>query len=669
MRIAKLISPISRRSGVRPVGGRTGGRGPRRGRSSGVSLVSDSSKKSNSMSSRSLIQARPEPRHCTASSGRCRSFARRRQGGATVSSAAEPVVSNGLILDRYRPLRPLGGGGSGSAGLVRAERSAEQFALKIIAREGRAAPRAEREAEAATTLRHPHCLRAYGLEADAQHLYIPYEYVPGDTPRQALRTHQLGDEGAGAAAAQVLGVLAHGHGRVIVHRDVKPSNVLLVQEDRVSVRLFDFGLALMADADTLTAVGDVPGTLAYISPERLHGEEAGPAADVWAVGVLLWEALAGHHPFWRTSPLETGEEIKTGAPSIREARPDLPDGLIAAVDAALSVDPERRPAASTLAVDLREAWRERARRRAPVRARARVDRRKLVERVAPAALAAAGVGWIASALPFYPAFWPGLLAAIAAALALVRPRLGLLLALAVPVFPLGNISFGLAVLYAAVAAGWFVVSWGDARWGLLFCAGLVLGPLAFLGIVPLVALETRGFVRRFLQAAAAVLFAGAFAAIRGLPVPFAGESSGSLAVAGSEHPLAVLQAVWEWLLGVPALGLEALILAAAAALIPLAVRGSDLTIAMFAGAVLAATLVAAPTSSALPLVLSGWATYLALTVMSRRRPQESAERHRFRALLSLTRTGFADRLKAVGGQRRPRPKSRPRQRIPAAGAR
>ena len=158
--------------------------------------------------------------------------------------------------------------------------------------------------------------------------------------------------------------LAFAHARGIVHRDVKPSNVLLAEEDRVSVRLFDFGLALMADADTLTAVGDVPGTLAYISPERLHGHEAGPAADVWAVGVLLWEALAGHHPFWRTSPLETGEEIKTGAPSIREARPDLPDGLIAAVDAALSVDPERRPAAAALAIDLREAWQERSRRRA-----------------------------------------------------------------------------------------------------------------------------------------------------------------------------------------------------------------------------------------------------------------------------------------------------------------
>jgi eukaryotic-like serine/threonine-protein kinase len=581
------------------------------------------------------------------------------------SSAVEPVASNGLVLDRYRPLRPLGSGGSGSVWLVRDETSGEQVALKIIAREGRAAPRAEREAEAATTLRHPHCLRAYGLEADAKHLYIAYEYVPGATLRQALRTHQLGDEGAVEAAAQVLEGLAFAHARGIVHRDVKPSNVLLAEEERVSVRLFDFGLALMADADTLTAVGDVPGTLAYISPERLHGQEAGPPADVWAVGVLLWEALCGHHPFWRTSPMETGEEIKTGAPSIRVARPDLPDKLIAAVDAGLSVDPELRPTASALAVDLREAWRERASRRTAERPRARVDRRKLTERVAPAALAALAVGLVASALPFYPAFWPGLLAGVAAALTLVRPRLGLALALAVPVFPLGNISFGLAVLYGVVAAGWFAICWGDARWGLLFCSGVVLGPLGLLGLMPLVALQARGLVRRALHAAAAVLLAGAVAGIRGVAVPFTGEESPPFAIAGSEHPLAVLQAVWAWLLGVPALGLEALILAVAASSLALVVRRSDLTIAMFAGALLSATLLAAPNASAVPLVLSGWAIYLALTVMSRRRPPETAQKRRFGAVLTLTRARFADRLKAAGGPRRPRP----RQPVRAADAR
>src|SRR4029450_4916205 len=365
IRIAKLIRPISRSSGVRPVGGRTGGRGPRRGRSSCVSLVSDSSKKSNSMSfSRSLIlfpcQAsawlgdQPGAASLYRLARSVQEFCTAKPRGATVSSSAvEPVASNGLVLDRYRPLRPPGSGGSGSVWLVRDETSGEQVALKIIAREGRAAPRAEREAEAATTLRHPHCLRAYGLEADAKHLYIPYEYVPGATLRQALRTHQLGDEGAVEAAAQVLEGLAFAHARGIVHRDVKPSNVLPAEEEGGSVRLFDFGLALMADADTLTAVGDVPGTLAYISPERLHGQEAGPPADVWAVGVLLWEALAGHHPFWRTSPRETGEEGKKGAAGVRVARPDLPDKLIAAVDAALSVDPELPPTASARAVDLR----------------------------------------------------------------------------------------------------------------------------------------------------------------------------------------------------------------------------------------------------------------------------------------------------------------------------
>jgi hypothetical protein len=271
------------------------------------------------------------------------------------------------------------------------------------------------------------------------------------------------------------------------------------------------------------------------------------------------------------------------------------------------------------------------------------------------------VGWVASALPFYPAFWPGLLAVLAGALTLFRPRLGLALALAVPVFPLGNISFGLAVLYAAVAVGWFVVNWGDARWGLLFCSGMLLGPLGLLGLVPLVALQARGFVRRALQAGAAVLFAGAVAAIHGVPVPFANEPSQSLAIAGGEHPLAVLQAVWPWLLGLPALGLEALILAAAAALIPLAARGSDLTIAMFAGALLAATLVAAPNVSAFPLVVCGWAIYLALTLESRTRPREATEKRTLGTVLKRTRAGFADRLKAAGGPRWPRHQQRFRE--------
>ena len=132
--------------------------------------------------------------------------------------------------------------------------------------------------------------------------------------------------------------LAHAHANGIVHRDVKPANVLLAEEAALSVRLLDFGLALDAEAETLTAVGDVPGTLAYISPERLPGEEAGPAADVWAVGVLLWEALAGYHPFWpRRARDRRGDQ--DGARRSTACGPDLPNAADRGRRPALAVDP------------------------------------------------------------------------------------------------------------------------------------------------------------------------------------------------------------------------------------------------------------------------------------------------------------------------------------------
>jgi hypothetical protein len=588
------------------------------------------------------------------------------KAGITVASALEPVPSNGLVLGRYRPLRPLGSGGSGSVWLCHDEQARMNVALKIIAREGRAEPRAEREVEAATRLRHPNCLRAYGLEADDRHLYISYEYVPGITLRQALRSRQLGDDGAIESAAQVLDGLAFAHARGIVHRDVKPSNVLVAEEDDFSVRLFDFGLAQLADADTLTAVGDVPGTLAYISPERLHGEQAGPPADVWAVGVLLWEALAGHHPFWRESPLETGEEIKTGAPSIREARPDLPDRVVAAVDAALEVEPAARPSAAGLARELRDAWWERSPRRARSRRpKLRFDPRRAVRKVVAPALAAFSAAWVATALPFYPELWPIVLAALAAVLALVKPRLGLAFTLAVPVLPLGNVAFGLAVAYALVAAVWLVLMWGNARRGLMFSVGLVLGPVGLLGLAPIIVLEARGFVRRAAQAAAAVLLAGAAAGIRGAQIPFRGRPAEELDIKGSEHPIAVLQAMWHWLEATAALGLEALILGLAAGALVLVARGTDLTIASFAGCLLAGTLLAAPDVAALPLVVAGWITYLTLTVMSRRLPERADKRRTLGAFLTQTSAHFVDRLKAGGGMRWPRSSTRFRH----AGAR
>ncbi len=160
-----------------------------------------------------------------------------------MSNAAPALLQSELVLGRYRPLRPLGSGGSGSVWLARDEQNGLDVALKIVPREGKAASRAEREAEAAARLRHPACQRAYGFGRDSQHVYIAYEYVPGRTFREALRSGELDDASAIEAAIQILDALAHAHERGIVHRDVKPSNVLLAEGPRVSVRVLNFGLA------------------------------------------------------------------------------------------------------------------------------------------------------------------------------------------------------------------------------------------------------------------------------------------------------------------------------------------------------------------------------------------------------------------------------------------
>src|SRR6266545_2327416 len=280
-----------------------------------------------------------------------------------MAEAAVALSSSELVAGRYRPLRPLGSGGSGSVWLARDENTGLDVALKIVPREGKAASRAEREALAAARLRHERCLRAYGLERDSRNVYIAYEYVPGQTMRQALRAGALNDAEAVEAGAQILEALAHAHGRGIVHRDVKPSNVLVADGEAVSVRLLDFGLAQLAEEEPLTATGDVPGTLAYVSPERLRGGPGSAAADIWAVGVLLWEALAGFHPFWNGSLLETARRIETGAAPLAQARPDLPKPLSALVDRMLALNPAARPPAARLAHDLRDAFAERFRRR------------------------------------------------------------------------------------------------------------------------------------------------------------------------------------------------------------------------------------------------------------------------------------------------------------------
>ncbi len=526
-----------------------------------------------------------------------------------MSNAAPAVLQSELVLERYRPLKPLGSGGSGSVWLARDEQNGLDVALKIVPREGKAASRAEREAEAAARLRHPGCQRAYGFGRDSQHVYIAYEYVPGRTFREAMRSGELDDAAAIEAAIQILDALAHAHGRGVVHRDVKPSNVLLAEGSRVSVRVLDFGLAQIQEAETLTAQGDVPGTLAYIAPERLAGAETTEAADIWAVGVMLWEALAGRHPFWRSSLLETARAIEEGAPPLETQRPDLPKPLLNAIGRALDVNPLRRPDAASLAASLRLTGRKRrgGRRRGQALAVPAV-----VPRLLPVALALVFVLWTTLVLPFYPTGWPFGLAALAAAATFVRPRLGLAFALFVPILPLGNYALGAAVLYAAIAACLLAVCWRDAQHGLLFVAGPLLAPLAALGLLPLGGLAVRSPVRRALQVAAAVLAAGLVAGVRGGALPFDGSAAGGLGVAASGDPFSVAAALWHAM--PPALGVEAVVLAAVAVLLPHARRRGLWAVAVLGAGFLAGALLAVPAVAAAPLVVAVWLTCAAVAV-------------------------------------------------------
>jgi hypothetical protein len=518
----------------------------------------------------------------------------------------EPVAAlreDSLVLDRYRPLRPLGSGGSGSVWLARDEETGRDVALKIVPREGKAGARAEREVEAASRLRHPSCLRALALGRDEGHVYVAYPYVQGRTLRETLRGGTLDDGAAVEVAAQVLDALAHAHAKGIVHRDVKPSNIMVEQGDELSVRLLDFGLAKIDEADTLTAAGDVPGTLGYIAPERLAGQQADGAADVWSVGVLLWEALAGRHPFWAVSPLDTARRVEAGAQPLADVRPDLPRSLCRTVDRMLALQPGKRPKPRQLVHALRAAEDDRRHRTHGITSRSVV--RERLPHAALAGVLAAGAGLL---LPFFPTGWPFILGALAAAAALVSPLAGLGLALAVPLLPLGNVALGLALAWSLVALLWLLLFAREPRSGLLFLAAPLLVPLHAVALVPIVFLHVRGLARRALLSTAAVLAAIVVTAITRSPLPLTGEPPlVGVSLAGDESPGSAFGTLLGALADRPGVTIAALVVAAAAVTAGLARSRGPWIVAAWGGGYLGASLfvplVVTGSVEALPLLL------------------------------------------------------------------
>ncbi len=204
--------------------------------------------------------------------------------------------------------------------------------------------RFRREAVAAAAVAHPNIVATYDTGEDDGVAYIVMELVEGATLRQAIDLHgALPPARAADIAAQVADALAAAHARGLVHRDVKPSNVLVQLDGRVKVT--DFGIAKAADqsADELTRTGSVMGTAKYLAPEQLEGRPVDERADVYSLGLVLFEMLAGETPFGAETEIATAvARLTSHPPRLGDLRPHLAPGLAHVADRALARDPEER---------------------------------------------------------------------------------------------------------------------------------------------------------------------------------------------------------------------------------------------------------------------------------------------------------------------------------------
>ncbi|HKX18613.1 MAG TPA: protein kinase, partial [bacterium] len=262
------------------------------------------------------------------------------------------------VLDgRYELQQPLGSGGM--AAVYRAwDREAERpCAVKVLAdvlaRDEGFRRRFRHEAAAAGALTHARIVRVYGWGQDGLRQFIAMEYVGGGTLRERLlRDGPLPEADALTIAAEVADALAYAHGRRVVHRDIKPHNILLTEDGHVKVA--DFGIALTLDATSLTRTGTVMGSAPYLSPEQARGDAAGPASDQYALGVVLYEMLTGRPPFSGEAPVAVAlKHINEMPRSVRHARPDVSPAAAALVERLLAKAPaDRYPDAARLAAAL-----------------------------------------------------------------------------------------------------------------------------------------------------------------------------------------------------------------------------------------------------------------------------------------------------------------------------
>src|SRR5918992_205258 len=252
-----------------------------------------------------------------------------------------------LVDNRYRIVQPLGNGGMAEVYLAHDAILDRDVALKVMS--GRYASdeefveRFKREAQSAAALSHPNIVSIFdrGASEDGTY-YIAMEYLPGGTLKDRIMSRgALPPRTAAAVALQIAEALCAAHERGVIHRDIKPHNILITESGDVKVT--DFGIARAASSSTMTRTGSILGTAHYISPEQAMGEPVGPASDLYSLGIVLYEMLTGEMPYDADTPLGIAMKHVNGRliPP-KEIDPSIPAGINAITVRLLAKDPADR---------------------------------------------------------------------------------------------------------------------------------------------------------------------------------------------------------------------------------------------------------------------------------------------------------------------------------------
>jgi serine/threonine protein kinase len=278
-------------------------------------------------------------------------FAAHRQGYET--SMGPISRSATLLAGRYELGELLGRGGMGEVRAGRDRRLGRPVAVKVLAEHLASRPdarrRFEREARAAASLVHPNVVTVFDCGEDAAVPFLIMELLPGRTLADELTHGPMPVTRVLALARDLLGALACAHDAGIVHRDVKPGNVLLTADGNAKVA--DFGIARTLEGADATITTELLATPQYVAPERLAGRSASPASDLYSVGIILYEAIAGRRPFDGRTPVALLQAVADGDHvALDQLCPGTPRPLSLVVERALATDPAVRfPSARAMA--------------------------------------------------------------------------------------------------------------------------------------------------------------------------------------------------------------------------------------------------------------------------------------------------------------------------------